>query len=104
MKMNSKGKHWNDFVRDLDLTEDERSEIQFSADLIGKLIEAREAKGLTQRELAELCGIGQPVLARLEKAAHSPQINTLFRVLRPLGYTLAIVPDTSATTGARPAR
>lgn len=60
--------------------------------MISKLIEARESKGLSQRELAEISGIKQPAIARLENMRSTPQINTLFRLLAPLGYTLSIVP------------
>jgi ribosome-binding protein aMBF1 (putative translation factor) len=97
--MSAKGTNWNDFIKEMDLTDDEQAEINFFSDIIGKVVEAREEKGLSQRELAELCGVKQPVIARLERAAHSPQIDTLFKVLRPLGYTLAIVPDNSQQKG-----
>ena len=60
--------------------------------LIGKMIEAREAKGLSQRELAELSGVKQPAIARIESMKSTPQIDTLIKVLIPLGYTLEIVP------------
>jgi transcriptional regulator with XRE-family HTH domain len=56
------------------------------------MIEAREEKGLSQRELADLSGIKQPAIARLESLKATPQIDTLFKVLYPLGYTLEIVP------------
>lgn len=65
---------------------------EFETKLISKLIEARESKGLSQRELAEISGIKQPAIARLENMRSTPQINTLFRLLAPLGYTLSIVP------------
>ena len=83
---------WNDYRKTLDISADDQSEIDLTVELIGKVIEAREAKGLTQAELSELCGVKQPVIARLEKAAHSPQVNTLMKILKPLGYTLSIVP------------
>lgn len=70
----------------------ERNRIEFEADLIGKLIEAREEKGLSQRGLAELIGMKQPQIARLESMKGSPQLDTLFKVLTPLGYTLSITP------------
>ena len=69
-----------------------REKINFEIDLIGKLIEAREQKGLSQRELAELSGVKQPAIARLESMKTTPQIDTLFKILNPLGYTLSIVP------------
>ncbi len=53
---------------------------------------AREAQGLSQTQLAELAGLKQPAIARLESMKATPQIDTLFKVLKPLGYTLAIVP------------
>lgn len=70
----------------------EREQIEFETTLIGKMIEAREKKGLSQRDLAKLCGIKQPAIARLESMKTTPQIDTLFKVLNPLGYTISIVP------------
>ena len=35
----------------------DKAQIEFETELIGKLIEAREAKGLSQRDLAELSGV-----------------------------------------------
>lgn len=72
-----------------------KDRIQFEVALIGKLIEAREAKGLTQKELAEKAGVKQSAIARLESMKATPQIDTLFKVLHPLGYTLDIVPRES---------
>lgn len=71
---------------------EERERINFEVALIGKIIEARESKGLSQRELAELSGVKQPAIARMESMKATPQIDTLMKILIPLGYTLAIVP------------
>jgi len=81
--------YMNDETR---VTPAERERINFEVSLIGKMVEAREAKGLSQRELAEISGIKQPAIARLESLKATPQIDTLFKVLYPLGYTLEIVP------------
>ena len=70
----------------------EKNRIEFEAELIGKLIEAREEKGLSQRGLAELSGMKQPQIARLESMKSTPQLDTLFKVLTPLVYTLSIIP------------
>ena len=83
---------WNDKTF---LNEEEKARIEFEVSLIGKLIEARESRGLTQKDLAEMSGLKQSAIARLESMKSTPQIDTLFKVLKPLGYTLAIVPDTT---------
>ena len=70
----------------------ERERIHFEVALIGKMIEAREERGLSQRELAEISGVTQPAIARLESLKATPQIDTLFKILHPLGYTIEIVP------------
>jgi len=81
--------YMNDETR---VTPAERERIHFEVALIGKMIEAREEKGLSQRELAEISGVKQPAIARLESLKATPQIDTLFKVLYPLGYTIEIVP------------
>ena len=81
-----------------DLTPAEKEEIQLKVELAGKLIEAREKKGITQRRLAEMSGLKQPAIARLEKMSTMPQIDTLIKVLTPLGYKLAIVPNNPEAT------
>lgn len=84
---------FSDYLNDKSkVSEAERAQIKFETALIGKVIEAREAKGLSQRELAEISGVKQPAIARLESMRSTPQIDTLFKVLSPLGYTLSIVP------------
>ena len=72
------------------VTKAERAQIEFETELIGKLIEAREQRGLSQRDLAKLSGVKQPSIARLESMRATPQIDTLFKLLNPLGYTLVI--------------
>lgn len=74
----------------------ERAKIEFEVELIGKIIEAREAQGLTQQELADISGVKQSSIARLEKLKTTPQIDTLFKILTPMGYKLTIVPDSEA--------
>lgn len=85
--------NWKDFRETLNLTPEEESVINLEKSLIAAVVDAREQSGLTQKQLSELCGIKQPVIARLESAAHSPQINSMIRILRPLGYTLKVVKE-----------
>lgn len=74
------------------LTPGEIAESDLRIALIGELIRARQEKGISQKKLEELSGVKQPVIARMEKGSTSPQLDTLLKVLAPLGKTLAIVP------------
>lgn len=80
---------WNDPAF---ITNTEKEKIDFEVAIIGKLIEARESKGLSQKQLAEMCGLKQSAIARLERMNATPKLNTLIKVLSPLGYRLDIVP------------
>jgi ribosome-binding protein aMBF1 (putative translation factor) len=55
-------------------------------------IEAREKKGLTQKELAMNLGVAQPSLARFESGRSNPTVASLSKFLRSLGLKLKIVP------------
>jgi len=87
--------NWKDLRKNLNLTPEEEELVSLEKSLINAIVEAREENGLTQKQLSELCGIKQPVIARLESAIHSPQINSIIKILKPLGYTLAVVRVTS---------
>jgi ribosome-binding protein aMBF1 (putative translation factor) len=74
------------------LTSEEKLESDLRVALIGELIRARQEKGISQKKLEELSGVKQPVIARMEKGTTSPQLDTILKVLAPLGKTLAVVP------------
>ena len=52
----------------------------------------RKEQGISQRQLEALSGVKQPQIARMERGDANPQLDTLLKVLAPLGKTLAIVP------------
>lgn len=85
------GESWEDVEREL-FTPEEIAESKLKVSLIGELIKTRQEQGISQKKLEELSGVKQPVIARMEKGYTSPQIDTLLKVLVPLGKTLAIVP------------
>ena len=85
------GQNWED-VRNQLFTPEEIAESDLRVALIGELIKARTEKGISQKKLEELSGVKQPIIARMERGTTNPQINTLLKVLAPLGKTLAIVP------------
>jgi ribosome-binding protein aMBF1 (putative translation factor) len=58
--------------------------------IIGELIKARNERGVSQKKLEELSGVKQPIIARIERGNASPQIDTVLKVLAPLGKTLYV--------------
>lgn len=74
------------------LTPEEIAESDLRVALIGELICARQERGITQKQLEEMSGVKQPVIARLEHGTTSPNISTVMKLLAPLGKKLAIVP------------
>lgn len=82
---------WDELQKEL-FTDEEMAASNLRVALIGELIKARQEQGLSQKKLEELSGVRQPIIARMEKGSTSPQIDTILKVLAPLGKTLAIVP------------
>lgn len=54
-------------------------------DLVGAMVEARHAAGLTRREIAERMGTTQSAIARLENAHHMPSLDLVTRYAAALG-------------------
>lgn len=89
------GGTWEDLQKEI-FTPEEIAASSLRVALIGELIKARNEQGLSQKRLEELSGVKQPIIARMEKGVTSPQLETVLKVLAPLGKTLAIVPLESA--------
>lgn len=85
------GHNWEDVRKEI-FTPEEIAESDLRVALIGELIKARNELGISQKKLEELSGVKQPVIARLERGVSNPQIDTILKILAPLGKTLAIVP------------
>jgi len=83
--------NWKEVRANLNLSPEEEEIINLEKSVITAIVNAREQSNLTQKQLAELSGVKQPVIARLETAVHSPQISSIIKILNPLGYTLAVV-------------
>ena len=83
------GRSWDEVRAEL-FTPEEIAESNLRVALIGELIKARQEKGISQKKLEELSGVKQPVIARMEAGRTSPNIDTVLKVLAPLGKTLYI--------------
>jgi predicted transcriptional regulator len=62
----------------------------FFAQIADRVVERRGALGLSQRELAELCGTTQSSIARLERGGRPPRIDTLLRIAEALQCDLVV--------------
>ena len=90
--MNKKFEKWEEFEEKLSLTPEQEIEIELEMAIIKATIEARKGLNITQSELSRKTGIKQPSIARFENGSHSPTINTLIKLLVPMGYGIKIVP------------
>ena len=68
-----------------------KNECDMRAALIGELVKTRKERRISRERLEQLSGVRQPVIARMENGGPSPQIDTVLKVLAPLGKTLAVV-------------
>jgi len=83
---------WDDLKNDMTaLSKDDWDEIDLKVKIVGEIINARREEQLTQQALEKLCGVKQPMLARIERGDTDPQLGTVLKILRPLGKTLAVV-------------
>jgi len=80
---------WKDVRPEL-YTAEEIRESNLRVAIIGELIKARQEKNISQRELEQLSGVKQPIISRMESGETSPQLDTILRVLAPLGKTLYV--------------
>ena len=64
--------------------------LQPEYELISAILEARIEKGLTQKDIAELTGISQADISRIENGEGNPTLSTMQRIATALGCTLSI--------------
>jgi DNA-binding XRE family transcriptional regulator len=99
--MNSTRTKWSDLKKDMTaLSPEDWSEIDLKVKIVGEVLKARQEGQLTQQALETLCGVKQPMIARIERGDTDPQLGTVLKILRPLGKTLAVVDISPVSTGA----
>ena len=91
MKNSAIGSSWKDARKEI-FTAEENAASDLRVSIILELIKARRESGLSQESLGELSGIKQSAIARVESGQTLPTIETLQKLLTPLGKRLAIVP------------
>ena len=84
-----RGRKWDEVEREI-FTPEEIAASNLRVAMMIELTQARQERGISQKKLEELSGVKQPIIARMEKGSTSPQLDTVLKVLAPLGKTLYI--------------
>ena len=63
---------------------------QLEYDFVQDFIKLRKDNHLTQEAMANNSGVIRLTITRIENLITSPQINTLIKILEPMGYTVRI--------------
>ena len=76
---------WEDFknkAKNIDSTINEDiEEIEALANIISNIIKKRNELGISQRELAEICGLPHSSVARIESCSVKPKVDTLLKIM-----------------------
>ena len=91
IRMSEKWTKWEDARNEL-YSPEEIMASNLRVALMVELIKARNEKRISQKQLEQMSGVKQPVIARMEKGTTNPQLETIIKVLAPLGKKLEIVP------------
>ena len=79
----------NELLKDPEFAKEwESMEPEFQ--IIKAMIDARNEKGITQKELSSITGITQGDISKLENGTANPSIRTLQRIAEGLGKNLVI--------------
>lgn len=88
--------NWNEYkenVKNLDpIAKEDIEEAETRAAIVSAMIEKRNELGISQRELAQMCGMPQSSVARIESYKTSPKLDTLLKLLQHLGLSLSVAP------------
>ena len=60
--------------------------------IVGELIKARKAMGMSQKELAQRCGLPQTTVGRIEAGLVVPNMLTLAKIAEVLQMEIAVRP------------
>ena len=86
---------WEDFKKDAKKIDpgvkSDIEEMETLAAIVSSIIERRNELGYSQRDLAELCGLPHSSVARIEACTVKPKVETLIRIMIPLGLKLSAV-------------
>ena len=92
---------WSDYKKRVKETNPELGkdvdEVEEISAIVGKMIEQRHTLQLSQRDLAELCGIPHSSVARIESGKTTPNLSTLLKLLKKLDLSISVQPAQAGT-------
>jgi transcriptional regulator with XRE-family HTH domain len=92
-------KRWDDVKKNISSIPDyEKDALEFTAYLVSKLIQRRHELGLTQEEVAQMTGLKQSAIARIESARVVPKVDTIQTLAKALGLNLDLISNEEAAT------
>ena len=87
-------KTWNDYKEHVKAVDSviakDMEETEEIAAIVTAMVEQRNALGLSQRDLAAMCGIPQSSVARIESCKTTPNLGTLLNIFRHLVLTRTV--------------
>lgn len=91
-----KNEHSITNLLNLELTKEEKEYFKLQeqvSNLLIEIIERRIDLKMSQRDLAQKCGIKQPMIARIERMDAIPRIDTLIKICNALDLKIEIKPN-----------
>ena len=89
-------RNWEDYKRHVKSIDADNKrnmeEIEALTEIVPSVIKRRTEMGISQRDLAAECNIPQSSVARIESFKTTPKLDTLMKLMRPLGLTLQVAP------------
>ena len=87
-------KTWEDYKNHVKaVSKEERQnmeELEEVSSIVSSIIKRRQEMGISQRALAERCGIPQSSVARIETFKTTPKLDTLIKLMQALDLKLQV--------------
>lgn len=95
MRRSEKGKltNWDDFRKTLGLTKEDLALAEAKLRLSELIYDLRQARKMSQKELAKAVGVSQPYIAKIEDGEENLTIETIVKLLSALNMRLSIRPE-----------